>query len=76
MTEKSEVFFGSPDAKHEDQPASVQSLGQDLLKIVGVYIVNIRPYEVEVFKGEAFTWDEIAPQVKAVLAKHAPKAKS
>lgn len=50
------------------------SLARKLVSIEGVKEIFIKPYEVNVIIGDAFTWESIQPQVVAVLqseiAKH------
>ena len=39
-------------------------------KLRGVMFVKITPYAVLICKGSAFSWDEVAPHVEALLSEY------
>lgn len=45
-------------------------LAKDLFKINGVESVTIDAYDIIIFIGRAFSWDEVEEAIKGVIRKH------
>lgn len=69
LVEKSEGFL----LVHSTQSAGrndLLELFQDLVDMDGIRNVNVFPYTVYLSKADAYTWDEIIPQLEQVVEKH------
>lgn len=58
--------FDSPGA----QPEEMTPMVHELFGVKGVSEIILRAYEVSIIKGSVFSWEEILPQVEAVILKH------
>lgn len=67
-TEYNEMF----DKEYSEMNYLTKVLIGALHEIDGVKMVNVRPYKLGVEKSEIYTWDELYPKIKLVLAKYLP----
>lgn len=63
------LTFESRDCQKEKS----SSLIDDLFNIQGITSVTLMPYQVTIGKGTVFSWDELRPDIEAVLLRHLTK---
>lgn len=57
-------------AASSEQPRQMTPMVRELFLIRGISQIHLTPYCVILRKGEVFSWEELLPDVEAVLLKH------
>jgi len=66
LIESATLSFDGPTS----QPRKITPMVRDLFSIRGVAHITLRPYEVEIRKGNVFSWQELLPSLERVVLEH------
>lgn len=69
ITTKMILTFESRDSQREERIPLVD----DLFSIRGIAKVTLMPYKLMIGKGAVFSWEELSPDIEAVLLRHLTK---